>query len=157
MSDARTLYLLLTITFLAFISSLYLPVSENYSVALFTTVSLPVVYSARYFSKSGSEELQFFRIVSAKESAIKDIIAVTTAFLIGYIIYISTSRDMSVEGLRLYSIAFIIVLFLRYVISVWYKAGVRFVDVDNPFVILVASLLFSASGFALEWLIFIIW
>ena len=157
MSDTRTLYLLLTITFLAFISSLYLPVSENYSVALFTTISLPVVYSARYFSKTavGEEELHFFRIVSKREELIKDVVAVLTAFSIGYIVYVATSRDMTVDGLFLYTIAFLVVLFLRYVIAVWYKAGVSIVDVDNPFIILLVSLSFAVLGFALEWLIFV--
>ena len=156
MSDTRTLYLLLTITFLAFLTSLYLPVDENYSVALFTTISLPVVYSARYFSKTavGEEELHFFRIVSKREEIIKDVVAVLTAFSIGYIVYMATSRDMTIDGLYLYTIAFVIALFLRYVVAVWYKTGVNFVDVDNPFVILVASMSFAILGFALEWIIF---
>ena len=157
MSDTRTLYLLLTITFLAFISSLYLPVSENYSVALFTTISLPVVYSARYFSKTavGEEELHFFRIVSKREELIKDVVAVLTAFSIGYVVYVATSRDMSVDGLCLYTIAFLIALFLRYVIAVWYRTGINIVDVDHPVVVLVASLAFAILGFALEWFIFV--
>jgi len=160
MSDTRTLYLLLTITFLAFITSLYLPIDENYSVALFTTISLPVVYSARYFSKTavGEEELHFFRIVSKREEIIKDVVAVLTAFSIGYIVYVATSGDMTVDGLLyLYTIAFVITLFLRYVVAVWYKTGVNFVDVDNPFVILVASMSFAILGFALEWVIFVGW
>jgi len=158
MNDSRTLYLLLTITFLAFISSLYLPVDENYSVALFTTISLPVVYSARYFSKTavGEEELQFFRIVSKREEIIKDIVAVSTAFAIGYLVYVATSRDMTMSGLYLYAVAFLVALFLRYVIAVWYKVGVNIVDVDHPFVILVVSLSFAILGFALEWLIFMV-
>ena len=155
MSDTRTLYLLLTITFLAFLTSLYLPVDENYSVALFTTISLPVVYSARYFSKTavGEEELHFFRTVSKREEIVKDVVAVLTAFSIGYIVYVATSRDMTTGGLYLYSVAFVIALFLRYVVAVWYKTGVN-IDVDNPFVILVASMSFAILGFALEWLIF---
>ena len=156
MSDTRTLYLLLTITFLAFISSLYLPVSENYSVALFTTISLPVVYSARYFSKTtaGKEDLQFFRVVSGTREIVKDVVAILTAFSIGYMVYVATSRDMTVDGLFLYTIAFLVVLFLRYVIAVWYKAGAS-IDVDNPFIILLASLSFAVLGFALEWAIFV--
>ena len=156
MSDTRTLYLLLTITFLAFITSLYLPIDENYSVALFTTISLPVVYSARYFSKAaiGEEELQFFRVVSRREEIIKDAVAVLTAFSIGYIVYVATSQDMSVDGLYLYFIAFVIALFLRYAIAVWYKTGANIVDVDNPIVILLMSMLLAVLGFALEWLIF---
>ena len=158
MSDTRTLYLLLTITFLAFITSLYLPIDENYSVALFTTISLPVVYSARYFSKTavGEEELHFFRIVSKREEIIKDVVAVLTAFSIGYIVYVATSGDMTVDGLYLYAIAFIIVLFLRYVIAVWYKTGINIVDVEHPIVVLLASMAFAFLGFALEWIIFIV-
>jgi len=156
MSDTRTLYLLLTITFLGFLTSLYLPVDENYRMALFTTISLPVVYSARYFSKTavGEEELHFFRIVSKKESIIKDMVAVTTAFCIGYMVYVATTADMTLDGLYLYAIAFVIVLFLRYVIAVWYKAGVAITDVDNPFVIMLASMSFAILGFAFEWIIF---
>jgi len=156
MSDSRTLYLLLTITFLTFITSLYLPVDDNYSVALFTTISLPVVYSARYFSKTavGEEDLHFFRVVSKREEITKDVVAVLTAFSIGYMVYVSTSRDMTIDGLFLYTIAFLVVLFLRYAIAVWYKAGASIVDVDNPFIILLASLSFAVLGFALEWVIF---
>ena len=62
---------------------------------------------------------------------------------------------MTVDGLFLYTIAFLVVLFLRYVIAVWYKAGVSIVDVDNPFIILLVSLSFAVLGFALEWLIFV--
>lgn len=156
MSDTRTLYLLLTITFLGFVTSLYLPVDENYRMALFTTISLPVVYSARYFSKTavGEEELHFFRVVSTRESIIKDMVAVTTAFCIGYMVYVATTADMAIDGLYYYTIAFVIVLFLRYVIAVWYRAGAVVTDVDNPLVILFASMAFSILGFALEWIVF---
>jgi len=157
MGDTRTLYLLLTITFLAFITSLYLPVNSEYSIALFTTISLPVVYTARYFSKAsvGEEDLTFFRVVSKRESIVKDVVAVLTAFLIGYIVYVATSRDMTTKSLYLYTVAFAIVLLLRYLVAVWYKAGANVVDVDNPFIVLVVSMAFALIGFVIEWFIFV--
>jgi len=156
-SDARTLYLLLTITFLAFLTALYLPVNENYSIALFTTISLPVVYSARYFSKAavGEEDLSFFKVVSTKESIIKELTAVITAFVIGYIVYVATSRDFTTDGLLYFTIAFLIVLFLRLIIATWYKSAALLIDVDNPLVITVSSIGFAFLGFAIEWVVFV--
>lgn len=155
-SDARTLYLLLTITFLEFFTSLYLPISGDYRMALFTTISLPVVYSARYFSASaaGEENLHFFKVVSKKETVIKDMIAVTSAFCIGYIVYVATTMNFYMSGLYYFTVAFVIILFLRYVIAVWYKTGIVIVNVDDPIVITAASVAFAVLGFALEWIIF---
>lgn len=156
MEDTRTLYLLLTITFLAFISSLFLHVSDRYCVALFSTVSLPVVYSVRYFAQvgEGEETFRFFRIVSKRESLIRDLIAVCIAFSIGYIMYVATASDLTASGLILYTVAFIVVLFLRYMIVVWYKNGARLVDVNNPFIIIAISLFLAVVGFFFESIIF---
>ncbi len=155
MEDTRTLYLLLTITFLAFISSLFLHVSDRYSVALSSTLSLPVIYSVRYFAVGkGEETFRFFRIVSKRESLIRDLIAVCIAFSIGYITYVATASDLTASGLILYTVAFIVVLFLRYMIVVWYRNGVRLVDVNNPIIIIAISLFLAVVGFFFESIIF---
>ncbi len=153
-NDARTLYLLLSITFLAFLTSILLPVNGSYRLALFTTIGLPAVYAARYFSKHGKEdeEFKFFKNVSMKEEIVRDLIAVSTAYLVGYIVYMATSADFSVGGLFLYSVAFVIVLILRYVIAVWYSAASKssVIDPDNPLVIVFMAFVFATFGLFIE-------
>lgn len=155
-NDARTLYLLLSITFLAFLTSLFLPISGNYRLALFTTIGLPAVYAARYFSKERveGEELRYFKNVTKKAEVTRDLIAVSTAFLIGYIVYMATSADFSLEGFQLYSVAFFVVLVLRYLISIWYEASKKFLDPSNPIVIVPMSFGFAAIGFLMELFVF---
>jgi len=154
-NDARTLYLLLSITFLAFLTSLFLPVNGNYRLALFTTIGLPAVYAARYFSKEADGDFKFFKNVTRRAEIVRDLIAVSTAYLIGYIVYMATSADFTVDGFYLYSIAFLIVLFLRYLIAVWYKASKNVIDPDNPLVIVFVSFVFAVIGLIIEMAIFV--
>lgn len=154
-NDARTVYLLLSITFLAFLTSLFLPVNGNYHLALFTTIGLPAVYAARYFSKEADGDFKFFKNVTRRAEIVRDLIAVSTAYLIGYIVYMATSADFTVDGFYLYSIAFLIVLFLRYLIAVWYKASKNVIDPDNPLVIVFVSFVFAVIGLIIEMAIFV--
>jgi len=156
-NDSRTLYLLLTITFLALLTSLFLPVNGNYRLALFTTIGLPAVYSARYFSKRADSEddLTFFKNISKKKELVRDFVAVTTAYIVGYIVYMATSADFTVDGLFLYSVAFAVVLVLRYLIAVWYRASKNVVDPDNPLVIVFVAFVFAVVGLVIEMIIFL--
>lgn len=153
--DARTLYLLFSITFLALLTSLFLPVEDSYSLALFSTIGLPAVYAARYFSKEASRDFRFFKNVARRTEIIRDFFAVSSAYLVGYIVYMATSSDFTVDGLYLYSTAFMIVLFFRYLIAVWYSASKRVLDPDNPLVIVLVSFVFAVVGLIIEMIIFV--
>ena len=153
--DARTLYLLLSITFLALLTSLFLPVDDSYSLALFSTIGLPAVYAARYFSKEASGDFKFFKNVTRRTEIIRDFFAVSSAYLVGYIVYMATSSDFTVDGLYLYSTAFMIVLFFRYLIAVWYSASKKVLDPDNPLVIVLVSFVFAVVGLIIEMIIFV--
>lgn len=155
-NDARTLYLLLSITFLALLTTLFFPVSNTYRLALFTTIGLPAVYSARYFSQHANrdDDFTFFRNVTRKAEIVRDLIAVSTAYVVGYIVYVSTSADFTLNGLFLFSIAFTIALMLRYMIAVWYRASKNIVDPDNPLVIVVVAFIFACVGLMVEMLVF---
>jgi len=154
-NDVRTLYLLMSITFLALLSTVFLPVSTYYKIALFSTISLPAVYSARYFSKTREEkDFKFFKKIDLTTEITRDLIAVSTAYIIGYMVFVATSAYFSTHGLILYTVAFLMALLIRYLIVVWVKTGERVVDVKNPLVIAIISLVFAITGFVVESLIF---
>ena len=154
-NDVRTLYLLMSITFLALLSTVFLPVSTYYKIALFSTISLPAVYSARYFSKTKEEqEYKFFKKRDRATVITKDLVAVSSAYIIGYMVFVATSAYFSAYGLVLYTIAFSIALLIRYLVAVWAKTGEKVIDIRNPLVITTVAMVFAGVGFLIEFLIF---
>lgn len=123
--DARTLTLLLSITFLAFFVAFFTS-SEYFASAIFTTVGLPVVYTIRYFRD-------------------KELIGLTSAFLIGYLIFVAITNVFSFSGMMIYTFAFLMSLLIRAIIFAFYSVAPSEL-VRNPifctiFAIAIATLL----------------
>jgi len=147
--DVRNLYLTFSISFLALITSLFLPVSENYRIALFTTLSVPILYTTSYFQKKEAEKGKYFRMV--EEDAITEIQVLMSSFIAGYIMYISSTMDLSLEGLLTFLIAFTIVNAMKYCLKTFYVSS-RYLKVDpnNPYTIIVVSFVFACTFFLIE-------
>jgi len=135
-SDGRTLCLLATITFTSFFVSL-LSSLPGFGEALFSTVSLPVVYTIRYFSKSTSGEL----------------IGLFSAYAIGYLMFLATTQIFGAYGMLVYSLAFTISILMRVCIYTIYSTLPSGFDKENPFFAVFTAVFLSAvfAGVLVLW------
>jgi len=154
-STVKNLYLTFSISFLALLTALFLNVSESYRLALFTTLSIPFFYTAKYY-KEEYRHGKYFKTM--ENEALVELQILLTSFFTGYIMYVTTTTDFSTSGLELYAIAFAIVLIMKYVLQMFYSVASRGllgeVNPDNPLVILAVSFVISCTFFLVEMLIF---
>jgi len=154
-STVKNLYLTFSISFLALLTALFLNVPENYRLALFTTLSMPVFYTAKYY-KEEFRQGKYFKTI--ENEVLAEFQILTAAFFTGYIMYVTTTADFSTTGLELYAIAFAIVLVMKYVLQTFYSVASRGmlgrIDPDNPLIILAVSFIISCTFFIVEMLIF---
>lgn len=145
-NDVSNLYLTFSISFLALLTSIFLNVSENYRLALFTTLSFPVLYTAKYYK---SEYGKYFK--KLEDEAVAEMQILLASFFAGYIMYITTTEDFSINGLYLFGFAFALVLVMKYVLQAFYSvANTLDMNPDNPFVILGVSFVISCTFFLIE-------
>jgi len=135
-TNGRTLCLLATITFTSFFVSLFSGLL-GFGEALFSTVSLPVVYTIRYFSKSASGEL----------------IGLFSAYVIGYLMFLATTQIFGDYGMVIYSLAFIASILMRICIYTIYNSLPKEFDKENPFFAVFTAVFLSAvfAGVLVLW------
>jgi hypothetical protein len=122
--DGRTLCLLVTIVFTSFFVSLFSHL-VGFGEALFATVSLPVVYTVRYFRDN-------------------EAVGITLAFIFGYLMFLTATQIFGIYGMIIYTVAFIISQLLRAGIYGIYTSLPKGFDGNNPAFAVITALFLSA-------------
>jgi hypothetical protein len=124
--DGKTLCLLVTVIFTSFFVSLFSPL-VGFGEALFATVSLPVTYTFRYFQN-------------------REAVALGFAYVFGYLIFLTATQSplFGMQGMIIYTIAFIVSMLLRACIWSIYTALPEEFDKNNPAFAFVVAVFLSA-------------
>jgi len=148
-SEVRNLYLTFSISFLSLLTAIFLNVPETYRVALFTTLSLPILYTTKYYYKHG----KYFKRM--EDELMTELQVVMASFFAGYIMYVSSTLDFSTSGILIFLFAYAIVNAMKYTLRLFYKAAPSLgINPDNPYVIIGSSFVFSCTFFLIEWILY---
>jgi len=134
--DGRTLCLFTTIVFTSFFVSLFSSLI-GFGEALFATISLPVVYTIRYF-------------YSTRQA---DAVGLMLAYVFGYLIFIATTQILGLNGMITYSIAFFVSILMRASIYTIFASLPENFDKNNPVFVIPVAIFLSAvfSGGLILW------
>jgi len=141
------LYLFLSIVFLILFTRL-LGIPEAFSIALFSTTSMPAMYSFMYYYRKPA--IGFFvkpknhRIIEIRV-AYKSLAAILTSFVTGFIVFaaLSGSTDIIV-----YTLAFLVTSIMRIVLYLLLPVLARHVDVESPVIAMLTSLAIALTALA---------
>jgi hypothetical protein len=133
------LYLFLSIIFLILFTRL-LGFPETFSVALFSTISTPVMYSIAYyyrkpvtgfFVKPKNHRVVKFRV------AYRSFVATLTSFVAGFIVFAALSGSTDIV---VYSLAFVVTWIMRISIYLLLPVLAKHIDIENPAITMLISL-----------------
>jgi len=148
--SVKNLYLTFAISFLALLTAIFTSAPENYRIALFTTMSMPVMYAAKYYHSGG----KYFRNI--EREILTDIQVYLASYFAGYVMYVSTTADASLQGMILFAIAYTVVILMRYALQLCYSFTKPFTNPDSPLIIILLSFIISCTFFFVE-MVFLRW
>jgi len=134
------LYLFLSIIFLILFTRL-LGFSDAFSIALFSTVSMPAMYSfmyyyrkpaAGYFVKPKNRSVVGFR------AAYRSLAAALTSFAVGFIVFAALSGSANIA---VYTVAFLVTWLQRAFLYYMLSAAAERIDIESPVTLIAVSAL----------------
>jgi len=135
------LYLFLSIVFLILFTKL-LGFPEAFSIALFSTISMPAMYSFMYYYRKHLTDTGIF--VKPKDYRIRGIraayrsfAAVLTSFVMGFIVFAALSGSTDIV---IYTLAFIVTFVMRTALYILLPVLTSYVDIENPAIVMLTSL-----------------
>jgi hypothetical protein len=141
------LYLFLSIVFLILFTRL-LGIPEAFSVALFSTTSMPAMYSFMYYYR---KPVTGFFVKPKNHRAIeirvayKSLAAILTSFVTGFIVFAALSGSTDII---IYTLAFLVTSIMRTALYLLLPALARHVDVESPAIAMLTSLAMALTALA---------
>jgi hypothetical protein len=140
------LYLFLSIVFLILFTKL-LGFPEAFSIALFSTISMPAMYSFMYYYRKHLTDTGIF--VKPKNyrirAAYRSFAAVLTSFVMGFIVFAALSGSTDII---IYTLAFLVISIMRIVLYLLLPVLARHVDVESPAIAMLTSLAMALTALA---------
>jgi hypothetical protein len=141
------LYLFLSIVFLILFTRL-LGFPDTFSIALFSTISTPVMHSIAYyyrklvtgyFVKPKDHRVVRFR------AAYRSLVASLTSFVTGFIVFVALSGSTDIV---MYSLAYVVTWVMRATIYFLLPVLANSIDIENPAIIMIVALAIAVLALA---------
>ncbi|MCC6055262.1 MAG: hypothetical protein LM583_01105 [Desulfurococcaceae archaeon] len=133
------LYLFLSIVFLILFTKL-LGFPEVFSIALFSTTSMPAMYSFMYYYRKPLTGIfvkpKDYRVIKIR-AAYRSLAAVLTSFVMGFIVFAALSGSTDIA---IYTLAFIVTFIMRVALYILLPVLASYVDIENPAIVMLTSL-----------------
>jgi len=144
-SEQANLYLFLSIMVLALLARIT-GLSELFTVALLSTITLPVTYALSYYYKRGAREEFIFvkrkgggpaRPTTGLGRLGRSLAAVISGYATGFVVFAALSGSLN---LLAYTLAYAVAMLMRAVIAHSLPFVAKFVDVESPAALMLVSL-----------------
>jgi hypothetical protein len=143
-SEQANLYLFLSIMVLALLARIT-GLSELFTVALLSTVTLPVTYALSYYYERGPREFTFVkrrgggpaRPTAGLGRFGRSLAAVISGYATGFVVFAALSGSLD---LLTYTLAYAVAMLMRAVIAHSLPFVAKFVDVESPAALMLVSL-----------------
>jgi len=143
-SEQANLYLFLSIMVLALLARIT-GLSELFTVALLSTIALPVTYALSYYYERGAREEFIFvkrkggpaRPTAGLGRLGRSLAAVISGYATGFVVFAALSGSLD---LLTYTFAYAVVMLMRAVIAHSLPFVAKIVDVESPAALMLVSL-----------------
>jgi len=139
------LYLFMSIFILAFLTRIAGIPLEGFTEGLIASISMPVMYVLTYYKKGDNTHRH--RFVKPKSvvgtgggvarSWVKEFIALVSSYMTGFLIFIAITSGFNFLA---YTIAYVCAHVMRLMLTIILPVLARYVDVDDPAVLMITSL-----------------
>ena len=143
-SEQANLYLFLSIMILALLVRIT-GLSELSTIALLSTITLPVTYALSYYYERGPREFIFVRRrgggparpTTGLGRLERSLAAVISGYATGFVVFAALSGSLD---LLTYTLAYTVAMLMRVVIAHSLPVVARFLDVESPAALMLVSL-----------------
>jgi hypothetical protein len=149
-AEEVNLYLFMSIFILAFLTRIAGVPLEGFTEGLIASISMPVMYVLAYYKET-------YRFVKPKSGAglvargwVKEFTALVSGFVTGFLIFMAITSSFNILA---YSTAYVCVHAMRLLLAVVLPVLARRVDVENPAVLMITSLMVSLVTLAMLFLL----